>query len=686
MNTIRDMHTLPVKDKPDISNRLALLRKTVSGHRLDVVMLLGCVVAFSWLALTEGRDIPWDYYNYHAYSVLLLSHDRLAHDFLAAGLQGYFNPIGFIPLALTQHWHFDSMYTAVTLASLHSLNAFFLYLICRDLATGKPGTWKFAIGMGWLLGATTPVFLSHVGSTGVDPIGSVLVMAASWLAVFHRQPRHLLLAGLIAGIAIAIKLSNVGFALAIAVVIALPQRESMHEWSVRVGCGAIGMLGGFVLAQGWWSWRLQEATGNPFFPFFNSIFHSPYFTTESTGDLRFVPASLEDLVRQPYRLALAEPWTYLEVSAPTAVPLVACLVALALGALFLIRSLAHRPRLSVPGPGMRLYVLVAVATALWVATSSNGRYGIPLFMLLGPTLSMLCLMLLPQRHAALLLALLGALQVYTIGTIGVGRWNSSQWTPQLLSVDMPEQLKKSPQLFLSLTAPSHSEIIPYLHPDSAFVNVRGSYSIPSTGASHERLESLLTRYRNRTQVVFSIPVLDGLEPNAQAIVRNNNLRIDRLGLYMLPDRCSEIHIDHQRGLPTRFNKRLGAPTEFTLMSCDAVRVTPSTKLAILRARATRIMDAFEVKCPKLFLPSKPQIEGTGPGWVRKYSNLDSISLAVNFNKDMLFYSLSGQTSLTYIGKASDWKNVVAAFRCEVPGQGKRGIDFFNENEKDAIWS
>ena len=650
-------------------------------------MLLACSAIFSWLALTFGQDVPWDYFNYHAYAVELLSHDRLTQDFFAAGLNGYLNPIGFIPLALTQHWQLGSMSTAGVLASLHSLNAFFLYLICRDWSAGKALPTKIGMGLGWLLGVSTPVFLIHLGSTFVDPIGSSLVMAATWVVLFRRQPRYLLLAGALAGASIAVKLSNTGFALAIAITIALPyQEETLRQWCLRVGSGAAGMLGGFLLMQGWWSWHLEQVTGNPFFPLFNSIFESPYFTTGKTGTLRFVPVSLLDLAKLPYRIALPDSWTYIEMSAPTVIPLAACIAALSLVVRRLFKQYARKSRFSTPTTSQRLFILVTLSTALWVATSSNGRYGITLFLLLGPTLAILLLKLLPQRYSIVLLALLCAFQIHTIFSMGLDRWNSSKWSSQFVSVEVPEQLRKHPQLFLSLSSPSHTEIIPYLHPDSVFSNVRGIYSIPSTGVNGEKLKSLIAQYQNRTQVSFaSSSTVKGLEADVPGQLRRINAFIDRLGLRLLTDQCVTIHIGRESSLHTRFNKRLSPALAYDITSCSATYAPPDPVLTASREHAEKIMDAFEAKCPNLFLPEKPQIEGAGQDWTRGYFNHDSLSLFVRFDKDMLFYGLGGQTSYTFIGKASEWRKVVAEFHCEVPGKGKRGIEFFNENEKDAIW-
>lgn len=658
----------------------------------SIAMLLGCAFACSWLALAYGRDVSWDYHNYHAYAAWLLGHDRLGQDFFAAGPQGYMNPIGFLPLALTQYyWHLGSMPTAVVLACLHSLSAFFLYLICRDLAAGRPWPEKLTLAMGWLLGVSTPVFLLHLGSTSIDPIGSALVLAATWLAVFRPQPRMALLAGLLAGVAMAAKLSNVVFALAVAAAIALPWHEKPRTWMQRTGSGAIGMLLGFIATQGWWSWRLLQTTGNPFFPFFNGIFRSPYFITESAGQQRFQPTSLGDLLTLPWRMAQGNSWAYIELSAPTVVPLAICVALVLLGVVHAGRLLLHRGKASAPaiaGAGPRFAAAAGVSAALWLATSANGRYGITLFLLLGPALALLLLRLLPRRYAALVACLLALLQGFTSWQMVTpsNRWGSSQWTPQFEAVRVPDALKRQPLLFVSLANPSHSEIVPYLHPDSAFVRPDGTYSIPSDGPAYERLQSLLSEYDGRTQVLFPLASIKGLVPNVPRLIERNNIRLDRIGLRIQGDHCLRIEVGGQQSLPTRFNSKLDPPPLNSLMSCSAGKSLPDPALAKSRESAERIMDAFEDKCPDLLRPRKPQIEALNrTAWRRMYLNYDAIALFVSFDKDVIMYNLSGQSSPAYLGKASEWPKAVAAFHCQLPGEGMRGIGHFEKFEKDAYW-
>ena len=649
-------------------------------------VLLACAIFFSWLALNYGRDVPWDYHNYHAYAVHILTHDRLSQDFFPAGLQGYLNPVGFIPFALILRLRLDSMGTEALLASLHALNAFFLYLICRELARGLPRPSQWALFLGWLLGVCTPVFLIHLGSTFVDPVGSVLVLASVWLVMSRNSARPALIAGVLAGLSMAVKLSNAGFAIAIAVVICLPWRtESSRQWLHRVAFGAIGMVGGFAISQGYWSWRLYETMGNPFFPMFNSFFHSPYFSTESVGAFRFQPASLSDLFTLPYRLALFNSWTYLELLAPTAIPLALSVLSIGVGLKYLLKTALGHPQIQPRESGVRLAAFVLVASLLWIATSSNGRYAIPLFLLLGPLTAISALRLLPQRYSLLLLGGLAALQLLTFSYGRVTRWGSTQWTPQLMSVRIPDELSRTPHLFLSLSSPSYSELVPHLHPASTFVNLRGAYSIPSRGPAAAKIASLVSQYQGHIQVIFAVPRMKGFSPDIPGMINYYSAFIDRASLRLQPTQCREIVLDAQPKLKTHFNNGLGPSMPILLMSCPAISTKPNPETTRMRARASEIMDAFERKCPRIFIPSGPQIEGTGQAWSRTYFNYDGIGLTVRFDKDRIQYGLSGQTSTTYLGKASRWKEAVTHFDCQLPGKGERGIDFFNANESSAVW-
>ena len=59
---------------------------------------------------------------------------------------------------------------------------------------------------------------------------------------------------------------------------------------------------GFLLTYGYWACVLYRLHGNPFFPYFNQIFHSPDALPLAHTDGRFRPASLVEILLIPLRL------------------------------------------------------------------------------------------------------------------------------------------------------------------------------------------------------------------------------------------------------------------------------------------------------------------------------------------------------------------------------------------------
>lgn len=52
---------------------------------------------------------------------------------------------------------------------------------------------------------------------------------------------------------------------------------------------AFGGICGYLVINGWWMYKMYVLYDNPFFPFLNGIFHSPYFDDFNYSDRRFIP-------------------------------------------------------------------------------------------------------------------------------------------------------------------------------------------------------------------------------------------------------------------------------------------------------------------------------------------------------------------------------------------------------------
>jgi hypothetical protein len=236
-----------------------------------------------------GKDLNWDALNYHLYSGYSVAHDRFGTDFLAAGPQSYFSPYAHVPLYAMVMAHWPSLTIGTVLAAAHSINLWLTYELALRVVPRRAfrpayGVAVFAV----ILAALNPVLLQTMGSSYVD-ITTGAVALAGWVvlaAMFERPTtKGMVLAGVLLGVATALKMSNAVFAIAgVAVVLCLP-----GALSARLRLAAIYGLAcalAFGATYGAWGLRLWQEFHNPFFPFFNGLFGSPEFTTEPLKQTR----------------------------------------------------------------------------------------------------------------------------------------------------------------------------------------------------------------------------------------------------------------------------------------------------------------------------------------------------------------------------------------------------------------
>jgi hypothetical protein len=178
---------------------------------------------------------------------------------------------------------------------------------------------------------------------------------------------------------------------------------------LRAGLGYVagGALTVLVLAGPWFVLLAREF-GNPVFPLLNAWFHSPDGPSYNIANVRFTPADWKALLGFPFRMATLDRALYSENFAPDI--RFAALVA-ALAALPVLAVRRPTPQAALGPLDWRVLGFFAAGFALWLASSANARYGLPVLLLAGLALARLVERALPLRAARLALALLLALQV-----------------------------------------------------------------------------------------------------------------------------------------------------------------------------------------------------------------------------------------------------------------------------------
>lgn len=670
-----------------VSGAESELSSTTQRMRVTRVELMCCMViaalASVALALAFGRDLNWDFFNYHLYSGLLLAQGRLTQDFMAAGYQGYMNPLPYLPLYLMTAAKWHSMVIASVIALVQSLNFVFLYLISRQVV-GTDQNPRLAAAITTALGGCTVVVLGQLGSSFIDLTTAWPILAAVWLMLLPSSTTRLMLIGGLLGIATGLKLTNIVFAFGAFVAVALQPTRGFGQVTRRLAWWSLGAVAGVLLAYGYWGVQLQQYFGSPVFPLFNQIFKAPDFAEVPIQYHRFLPGSLGELLSLPVRMLELKSWIYVENLAPDLRPAVLLVLLGCMGA----AGLAAPFRGRVVGRGLAsqspevdksnrvvfrtIGVFVVVSLVAWIPTSSNGRYATPILMLLSPLIYLAMRRLVSAKGTLAFCAALLGLQATHTSYAGNPHWGPNAWADEWLLADVPASLKTNPHLILNVGASSESYLAAYVHPDSVVVNPMGLISIPSNGPGWKRLQSLIDVHRGRIQVVIPAPPEVASEVDKEVFLAKRNALVDRLGIGFDPDSCQLLSFN--MGQPDTTWPDLGLKNlPRRLLSCAAARVDqPSKELATARRKAETVMNAIEDRCPHLFAPSRAQVEGFGDVWVRFYGKYD-LYLAVNLTTTEVFFRMEHQSVDTVIGNVETMNADIDKFQCRLPRDGKRGL-------------
>jgi hypothetical protein len=170
-------------------------------------------------------------------------------------------------------------------------------------------------------------------------------------------------------------------------------------------------------------------------------------------------------------------------------------------------------------------------------------------------------------------------------------------------------------LYVTIETQPMAVVAPFLHPDSALVNLRGQRTL---AADEPRLVELLKRYEGRVRVLGR-----SIEPQAY------ERQLARIGYRLDPSDCFTIEWrrDDADALSRAANRI--SPTEPTaeplsLQSC-ALRPAPRDPAREARAReASALLDRVEKNCPQYFRGQTAVTEPFGTsGWARHYVDLDA---------------------------------------------------------------
>lgn len=595
-----------------------------------------CAVAWTWVA---GKDVSWDVLNHHLYIPFAWATGRIDADFYGAGSQAYQNPLGYFPFYLLVTAGLPAWLVGMALALLHAVAVYCIWAISCQLWKSPPARTPWPV-LATLLAALSPTYLNVAGTSSNDPIGAALVLAALGALLWPRagwlRPS---LAGTLLGLAFAVKISN-GIFIAAAGMMVLWQLARHRTKPIAVLQGAAGGLIGLAAGMGWHAWFLWDRLGNPFFPFANDWFRSPYASTEPMGAQRFLPDTAWQWVSRLWEMAGMRRYVYQEPFVPDLRP-AALLLVLTLGAVFFVwKTFATRKTADASaaddGAHSRnwtsadgdLAIFCIVSYVLWLASSGNGRYAIPLLMLVGVWVVRAAWLLLPDRPARCALTALAAAQLMHFVSGGDLRVSAEPWDAKpYLQVEIPDLLRYQPFLHLTVGgAQTHASIATLFHPDGALVSPIGPTSLPFSGPIGDQLKLRYARWKGRMRLLLPAPGTGGDLSQVHTVI---DTMIERLGVRVEWQDCVQITYHpstapsnspwwwvHPRLKPEEMERRL--------LSCKlAGRPIPALEDDPDMRRAEQVFARLEQECPLVYGPAPMTTERSPATWERLYSKTDT---------------------------------------------------------------
>ncbi|MEW6021515.1 MAG: hypothetical protein AB1807_05185 [Pseudomonadota bacterium] len=447
-------------------------------------------LCFGLLSLLMRQDSNWDLRNYHLYNPFALLNGKIGLDLAPAQMQTYFNPaIDLLYYGLVKS--LPGPLAGFVMGVLHGLNFVLVALLARALLPPGPARSKLCLGLA-LAGMFGPAFVSELGNTMGDNLTALFVLSSLLLVVHHRGRLAdgggaglAAAAGLLAGIATGLKLTNAMYALALCLALLVLPGAPLRRLRTSFVFG-LGVLAGIALSGGFWYWKMWTLFGNPLFPQFNAIFHSPLALPIGVGDMRFLPQGLGDKLLWPFIFAI-DPLRVSEIRLTALIWPVLYVGFVLLAAHALLRRRAATAAASAT-PVRLLWVFVALSYLIWLNLFSIYRYLVPLELLAPLVLWLIAQHLLPGRLAARIVGVL--LVLAFAASLHTQSWGRAGWAREAYGAQVPAIANPAQSMVFTLHSdPPMGWLVTLFPADLAFAALGSNF--PESAGYRERVAQMV---------------------------------------------------------------------------------------------------------------------------------------------------------------------------------------------------
>lgn len=467
--------------------------ETGNPHKYRLVkktlVLLVFPLAFGMLSLSLGRDINWDLKNYHYYNAYAFLEGRIDYDIAPAQLQTYINPLADLSFYVLAR-NFPSWVVGFLLGAVHGLNISAVFLIFWKLSRIPGNSMKLlAGGIIALVSSVAPGFVSELGNAMHDNLTSLFVLAAL-LLLLHAQDifggvsffgKGILLtalSGFILGFGVGVKPSMTIFAISMALVFTAFQKSWKNRFLSLFVHGIFG-LAGVVTSAGFWWLEMWQRFGNPFFPFYNHIFKSPYFTSNLVIWTTFLPRTWWEYFVWPYLFSFdgyrVNQFQYTDIRFAILYTVVilwglSCLISRIWGKI--IKQSAKKSLNFMEDGANFLLWFFGVSYFLWIRESATYRFIIPLELLVPICFLIVVERFVPPGRSRQMLILGSAALTFVF--LRPFHWGRLDWAGSYFQVDTTFLNDEGQPLVIMLGSSPTSYVVPEFPSQYRFIRPEGN--------------------------------------------------------------------------------------------------------------------------------------------------------------------------------------------------------------------
>jgi hypothetical protein len=567
-------------------------------------ILILSMAGAAFVAALSGQDNGFDLLNYHFYSGFAFLHKRFGYDFAPAQIQTFHNPL----MHVASYWvfaHLTARSAAIILGAIQGLNFYLIFRIAQVLFSEWKRSCRYVLalacaGLGFFgISSTT-----EIGATYGDNIISIPVLAGLLLVLSHlkkeatpgkRSVAGIAMAGLFVGAAFGLKFTSAIYLAGFLVALPLAIEKTCDRWRV-VFAAACGSLIGFLLAYGFWGASLYFTYQNPFFPYLNKIFHSPYFSNSNFLDDRFFPRNWRQLLFYPFffvrKSSLVSEVEFRDIR--IALCYAALVVLAAKSGVSVLRARwvqgGDIPAHTQTDPETRstvaadnrclifLAIFFAVSYASWIRLSSIYRY-LAVLELLAPVFVILAIGRFVRKEAVLL-ALAAAMFIFTILFAVPIRFGRIDFTDDLLRLQIPRIADLDQSVVLMSGYEPIAYIVPSFPAGTRFVRVSSTFAAQGRVPwVDEKIRQTLANYDSRHRLIYVRNVQEiGL---ARQDMSPFGLRMDASSCYEIKSRDrkeNQGYLCGTVGEPVRTNDKPVPELRYSPKFMDISRVSLSGRV------------------------------------------------------------------------------------------------------------